>query len=117
VFGRPRCRDPVGDLVVRAAGRESRETGHGVHVKLVGEFDRLPEFGVGLARPLVVGMQRVVVGRQRRDVHVVLVERGLQVVLCVGVVEDLPAGEVVVAWEPATAEFDGVDAQVVEIRE
>ncbi len=102
VFGWPRGRDPVWHLVVRPAGRESREAGDGPDLELGGQSDRLAEFGVGLLGPLVVGMERIVVGRERADPHVVLFEQIAECRLFALVVEVCGPLEVVLSRMPPT---------------
>ena len=66
--------------------------------------------------PLVVRMERVVVCRERGDPEAAVVEQPDQVLARRPVVEERLAVDVVRARPPADAEFDGVDADPVEVR-
>jgi hypothetical protein len=62
-------------------------------------------------------MERIVVRRERAHAHVVLFECRVKLGLCVVVVQVLRSRQVVFAGVPTAPQFDGVDADAVEIRE
>jgi len=99
-----------------APGGEPGEAGDGVDAEQVGQLDRLAELAVGLGRALLVGVERVVVGRQRRDAEVVFREQVEQLLARPLVSEVRLAVHVVLARPPADAELDRVDPDGAEVR-